>query len=136
MEKSIYITKALADKVETLTHAFLTHDGKEVLNPKPIAIPSGLKRPLTLQEQIQRLIKTEMSTQVQAQGHETYEQANDFDVPDDLPEPASHYELMDEEYLDTPEAPEATKTGGAAEVEPEPLVETETPAGVSEEPSE
>lgn len=99
----------------------------EKLDPKPFEYPYPQKRPLTLQEQIARVLKTENLKAMQDQEIETYEEANDFEVEDSFhqEEPGSRYELleneypvMDEESVDQIPLPEGTPPGDS---EPEPV---------------
>lgn len=69
--------------------------GHEIMDNTPIAVPTRFRRSLTLQEQIQLMIKRDMSRLAQQNGYETYEEADDFDVDDD-PEMKSPYQLDDE----------------------------------------
>lgn len=73
-----------------------THDdrGREIPDPRPVEVPLNMKRPLTIQEEIQRFIRVEASLAAQAAEQETFEEADDFDVGDD-PEITSPYELDD-----------------------------------------
>lgn len=64
----------------------------EELDSRPVEMPIGFNRPPTLQEQIRRLIRTEMSMQAASQGQESWEEADDFNVGDDY-DPTSPYEL-------------------------------------------
>lgn len=76
--------------------------GREVNNPKPVAVPTDLNRPLTLQEQIKRVIRTTMSQEAEEEGFETLEESMDFDVGGDN-EVVSGYEfteMHEEEMLD------------------------------------
>lgn len=93
---NIFITPELMKDLTKLTTSYLNEFGEEVNNPKPMAIPSGLKRPPTLQEQIKRVLRTELSRQVSEQGMETFEEAFDFDVDED-PEPMGKYDVMEDE---------------------------------------
>lgn len=70
------------------------HDerGWEIPDPKPLSIPSGFKRPETLSEQVQRLIRHGLSDIAASQGFETFEDADDFDVEDEHLDPATPYE--------------------------------------------
>lgn len=70
----------------------LDEKGNEICDPTPAAVSVGFKRPPTLQEQIQRLVRTELSDQAAAQGNETFEEADDFEVGDDY-DPKSKYEI-------------------------------------------
>lgn len=67
--------------------------GREVPDPKPLALPLGFKRPETLQEQVQRLIRTSMSAYAQAHDQESFEDADDFDIEDDPLDPSTPYEM-------------------------------------------
>lgn len=71
--------------------------GREVSDPTPVEIPVNFRRPETLQEQIRRLIRTEMSVQALNEGKETFDEADDFDIEPD--EPRSQWELDDDQLL-------------------------------------
>lgn len=72
--------------------AKLNENGHEILDPTPMAIPIGFKRPETLAEQIKRMVRSErLAQEAEAQGYETWEEADDFDVDDDF-DPSSPYE--------------------------------------------
>lgn len=60
-------------------------EGLETPDPRPMAVPFGSKRPETLQEQIQRLVRNQVSSFAAQHERETFEEANDFDIPDDDP---------------------------------------------------
>lgn len=79
----------------------LDERGWEVPDPTPVAWPAGVRRPETLTEQIRRLVRLEVSQVAAAQGMETFEEADDFDVDDDDGEFVSPYELteMQEEAI-------------------------------------
>lgn len=98
--------------------AYIDSEGREVLDPRPLEIPIGFERPLTLEQQIQRLMRVEYNKLAQFQsmeGVETPEEADDFDVDDDfdistpyenefMPSEAPSQLLTDDERLkDTPE---------------------------------
>lgn len=60
--------------------------GELIPDTKVKSIPLGHKRPETLAEQVARLVRhSEFSRMVAAQGMETFEEADDFDVDDDYP---------------------------------------------------
>lgn len=65
----------------------------EPVDSKPMAIPVGFRRPPTLQEQVQRLIRNEASRYALENGMESFEDADDFEVGDDF-EPNSPHELV------------------------------------------
>lgn len=74
-------------------------DGKEVFDPKPMFV-EGLKRPLSIKDRVDMLFRARLSQQAEAQGHETWEEFNDFDIEDEEPMPISGFEvhLMQEEF--------------------------------------
>lgn len=66
--------------------------GHEILDDTPVAMPVGFNRPPTLADQIRAMVKGELSRQASEQGLETFEDADDFDVDDDM-DPSSPWEL-------------------------------------------
>lgn len=73
--------------------AYLNDKGQEVVDSTPLEIPLGMKRPPTMQEQIQRILAGERAQRyMQEHDLETPEEADDFDIDDD-PEPVSQYEF-------------------------------------------
>lgn len=72
---------------------FLDDQGREIPDPQPIAIPAGYKLPESLSDQIRRLIRSEQfSKMVNDQGFDTFEEAEDFEIDDDMWDPSSPYE--------------------------------------------
>lgn len=69
----------------------LDKNGHEIPDPTPLSLPLHFKRPETLAEQVQRLVRTHVSAAAAAAGAETFEEAEDFDVGDDI-DPTSPYE--------------------------------------------
>ena len=69
-------------------------DGSEWFDPDepPVAVPVRFSRPANLTEQIRAVIRGELSRQAGNQGHESFEEADDFDVDDDY-DPRSPWEL-------------------------------------------
>ncbi|UOF76960.1 hypothetical protein [Microviridae sp.] len=99
----------------------LDERGWEVPDPTPVAWPAGVRRPETLTEQIRRLVRIEVSQRAAEQGHETFEEADDFEMDDD-DEFRSPYELteMQEERImgrdaSDLERPNPEKESGKAE---------------------
>lgn len=66
--------------------------GHEVPDPTPVEMPLGFKRPETLAEQVQRLVRGEISRRAQDAGEETFEDSEDFDVDGDDGDPTTPYE--------------------------------------------
>lgn len=71
----------------------LDAQGREILDPTPVAIPAGFKEPMSLEERIQRIIRTEVSRAAENQGMETFEESEDFEV-DDENDPFSPFETF------------------------------------------
>lgn len=121
MEQKLYVTKKLMEDLTKLAYGMLNEKGHEVFNPTPKVLHTGVNRPPTLQEQIQRVLRINLSEQAEAQGAETFEESNDFDVVDEFDSidnaPDSQYTIMEDE----PHAPE-----GASEAVPEGAAEGKT----------
>lgn len=94
----VKITEETYNKLKVLGHCLHSEEGWELYDPDPLAIPAGLKRPLSLREQIQRVLRTEVSAQAVMQGLESFEESEDFDVEDefDSAEIRSVYEMKEE----------------------------------------
>lgn len=75
----------------------ILQNGKEQNDPRAMVIDANLERPPTLQEQIRRIIKTDLAIQAQNQGYETFEEANDFNIDGEDDEPPTKYEVMTDE---------------------------------------
>ena len=56
--------------------------GKVILDDTPVELPTRLKVPQSRADQIRQFIRQEMSAQAAAQGHETFEEADDFEWED------------------------------------------------------
>lgn len=87
MEVFKKVRKWLRDKLD--------ENGWEKLDDTPVEIPVGFERPLTLEEQVRRLMATEYQRVSALQGMdgvETPEEADDFDVEDDPIDPNTPYE--------------------------------------------
>lgn len=65
---------------------------REVLDSTPITIPVNLRRSESMDERIARIVQHSVSKQAADQGLETFEEADDFDIPDDPLDPSSPWE--------------------------------------------
>lgn len=83
-------------KVGTPDPGRLDELGREVPDPTRLSLPSGFKRPETLAEQVQRLVRVQVSREAENAGYETFEESEDFELPDDPDDPTTPYE----EYFD------------------------------------
>jgi len=62
----------------------LTKEGREKLDPKPVAPQIGYKKQPTIAERLKEMVRSErLKMEAEAQGAETFEEADDFDVDDD-----------------------------------------------------
>lgn len=57
--------------------------GNEIPDQTPVEVPLSFKKPLTLAEEVRRMVRNELSQVAENQGAETFEEADDFDVEDD-----------------------------------------------------
>lgn len=73
--------------------------GAEILDTTPVEVPLNYRRPETLEEKMRRVVHGALSEQAAAQGKETFEESNDFDVgPEDgEPDLFSPHQLTDME---------------------------------------
>lgn len=95
------ITPELLEELKTLKESMLDDNGWEMPNPVPHNLDIGLDRPPTLQEQIQRVLRTELSRQAEMQGRETFDESVDFEVTDDFDAdpPNTKYTVLEEEWV-------------------------------------
>lgn len=79
--------------------------GHEVPDPTPVSLPSGFRRPETLQEQVARLVRSRLSQLAGEQGDDTFEESEDFEVDDDF-DPNTPYEEFFDPALNRAVTPE------------------------------
>lgn len=94
-KKTKYKKGVEAEKFERRTprkKTKLTKRGKEIVDSTPIQPPLGYKKQESLHEQIRRMVVSEqLRLAAEQAGMETFEEADDFDVGDDL-DPTSPFE--------------------------------------------
>ena len=79
----------------------INKSGEEVMDPKPMAIPTGFKKPLSIHAEMKQFIRSEVSNAAQAAQLETFEEADDFDIPgEDMSSPWE--EKFDGEFEQNP----------------------------------
>lgn len=90
-----------------------TPEGLEILDQRPMEVPLGYERPLTLQEEIRRMIAVETSRAAEDAGLESFEEADDFDVPDGEDDFVSPYEIkeMTDEWPEESSEPTSGSAG-------------------------
>lgn len=73
--------------------AKLNADGHELVDSTPMAPPLGYKKQPTMVDHIRNMVKSEMlRREVEKAGAETFEEADDFDIPDDPVDPTTPFE--------------------------------------------
>lgn len=95
--------------------------GRQIPDPRPVEVPLGYTRPPSLQEEIKRFVRNELSLRAREQGVETFEEADDFDIPEEEDEFVSEYEVqeMAVEAIDVDaDPPPAPKGAGSKEPAP------------------
>lgn len=96
--------------------------GRQVPDQRQVEVPSGLGRPLSLQDEIKRFVRIELSRRAADDGAESFEEADDFDVGDDDPEEfLSPYEV-------TELVPEATDRDAEPPPDPKERAPAQNPA--------
>lgn len=79
---------------------FYDPEGKFFVDPRPMAVPVGFKKPPDLFEQIRQVVRSEHLRQAASRaGKESFEEADDFYV-DDEADPFSPYEEVEDPELD------------------------------------
>lgn len=112
----------------------------EMVSSRPIAQHVNVRGQESEVQRLRRLLRSEqLAAEARAQGHETFEEADDFDVPDDIVEPDTPYE---EHFEPEPTPLEAAiqalerVADGFNPVEaPTPQAEEETPPAAKSRPS-
>lgn len=80
------------DRRVKAAHLKFDEHGRELMDPTPIAPPIGYKKSPSIAEQIRAMVRSEkLRQEAEAEGYETFEEADDFDVGDDF-DPKSPYE--------------------------------------------
>lgn len=75
--------------------AVLLGDGREVFNPIPMAPPVGYTPQPTLMELLDTMVKRHLVGLRGDDEIDTVDEAEDFDVEDEIPDPFSIYEMVD-----------------------------------------
>lgn len=81
-------------KIDLLESGRLDARGHEILDPTPMAVPAGFKKPESLAETIQRLVRRGLSDAAASQGFETFEESEDFNVEDETFDPSTPFETF------------------------------------------
>lgn len=71
--------------------------GRFLPDPQPLELPVGYNQPPAFLEEVRRFIRNELSLVANRNQAETFEEADDFDLPDDFPRSIHELEPMQEE---------------------------------------
>lgn len=63
-----------------------------VIDGQPAEVPAGFRVPETMEQRVQRLVRGALSRRAEEVGFESFEEANDFDIPDDPVDPSTPFE--------------------------------------------
>jgi hypothetical protein len=112
----IKVSTTTAAEICEIESALLDENGYEVPDPRPLFVHGKLTKPLSMQEQLERLMAGKLAQAAMEAEMETPEEAADLDIPDDTgyEDPNTVYQVMDEDVPediipskpeDPPEAP-------------------------------
>lgn len=77
----------------------LDASGFEHPDPRPVEIPTRLKLPQRQVDRVREIIRQEMSRKAEGEGFESFEEADDFDIPGE--DPVSPYEEVFEPVVES-----------------------------------
>lgn len=113
----------------------LKADGTPALDPVPLAPPIGYKKQPSMVEIVRDMVRSEkLRVAALESGSETFEEADDFDIPDDDMMPSSPYEVVFEPPVPAgavpapaPSPAPASSEGASAPVPTAPVASPSTP---------
>lgn len=112
------LEKGLVDQYGVAVKATLDESGREVGDPTPVAPPANLRRGMTMSEQIQQMIRREVSNRAEEQGYESFEESEDFDIDDDPVDPHTPYEAVFDPRPPLKEKEDGSKSVDEGRVDP------------------
>lgn len=103
------LIKTVAKKFAPALYGTLSERGREIPDPTPVSPPIGYKKHVSQADRLREMIRSaKLAQAAEEQGFETFEEAEDFNIPDDPIDPNTPYEeLFDggsrtaQEVLDT-----------------------------------
>lgn len=72
---------------------YITHTGRTMVSSQPMAIALLTKKPETIEETVSRLLSHSMMANYLI-GEESLDEADNFDIDDDVPDPVTKYEAF------------------------------------------
>lgn len=79
-------------------HSWLTPDGKEIPDPKPLVLHGEGPKKLTIEERVSRMVTQHLSELADQENYDTYEEFLDMEIPEEDAAPMSTYQQMEEDY--------------------------------------
>lgn len=105
-----FVTKPYEDADGVQATAGIGRDGKEYGDPVPMSPPIGYDAPPDLMQMIRTMVHSaDLERIARAEGFDSFEEAGDFDVEDDIPDPRTPHEMLFD-----PPPPESKGPQGAA----------------------
>ena len=120
------VNKEEFDKLQKLRHAYISDDGKEIVNPIPKEISLALDPPMSIEDRVARAVAWHISEAAERQEMETLRDAMDFDIMDDEVQIMSGYEI-DDIPLANPDNLERSSPDGETD-QPDPGPDPDDPA--------
>lgn len=96
MKKDKLREEVNVDQFGQQVSSVLTPDGRfEVPDPVPMEPPIGYTQPPDIMDMIKQMVRHELFNKaLEAEGYETFEEADDFDIEDDPIDPLTPYERL------------------------------------------
>lgn len=108
-------------KIREMLAAELDEKGREVVSSVPMAPPVGYKKEPSVTDRLRAMVRSELlRREVEAQGGETFDEADDFDIPDDPVDPSTPYEENFDPVRPPLKPAEAPPVGGPPVTSPAP----------------
>lgn len=112
----------MAKKTEQLEfhdgRSIMTPDGSEIPDPRPVQLPVGFERPESIQDLIRRLVTDrQIRDDLASSDIESFDEADDFDVMDDIPPTSPYEENFDPQGIIAKE--QAIRAGAVRDLTPE-----------------
>lgn len=107
-----------------MANSKIDKEGREVLDPVPMALPLNFKHPPSLNDLVRSMVRNVMSDAARDAGHESFEEADDFDIEDEQLDPQSPWEMnFDQEsaVINGKADPRHNGSGGNVEEQETPL---------------
>lgn len=123
-----YLVKPSYDGDGVQVGSAIGKDGREYPDPLPLAPPVGFHAPDDLMTTIKKMVHhEEFNRRLDEEGFDTFEDAGDFDVIDDPPDPLTPHERL---FMppDEPPAPPAAVSPAPPPPDPGPAAPTPPPA--------